>query len=459
MTKLDIEFLNNLIESLLDIERRNPVAPVLSPEEIYSQVDLDLHDEGIDDQALQDLLTKVFEYTPKTTTSLFFNQLFGGRHSKAVIGDMLACMLNNSMYTYKVGGPMILIEKKILEEVQRRVKYPDHALGTFAPGGSMTNFMALLMARDNFDKEIPYTGNTDKMVMYTSETSHYSIPKNAALAGIGRNGVRFVETDEEGRMIPHVLEAMIEEDIANGYQPFLVNATSGTTVLGAFDDLNAIADVTDKYPNIWFHVDGAYCGSVLWSDKYRHLIDGCERSDSFSVNAHKMLGTPLSCSMIVSKDPEALYRSFSNEATYLYQTDDDDLNPGKISLQCGRRNDALKFFTLWKSIGSKGLGELVDNQFHLANYATDYVRSNPDYELYSFDDTIGVCFNYKGLPPEEICLKLYQKNKLVVGHGSHKGTTFVRLVTVNSTNTEKDIDTFFEVFEQFVDSEMLAPVS
>jgi glutamate/tyrosine decarboxylase-like PLP-dependent enzyme len=456
---MDIDFLNKLIENLIEIEERNPVAPVLSPEEIYQKVDLDLHEDGIDDEALQSLLTQVFEYTPKTATSLFFNQLFGGRHSKAVIGDMMACMLNNSMYTYKVGGPMVLIEKKILEEVQRRINYPSHALGTFAPGGSMTNFMALLMARDNFNTRIPHTGDTSKMILYTSETSHYSIPKNAALAGVGRDGVRFVETDEEGRMRPDVLEAMIKEDVANGYHPFLVNATAGTTVLGAFDDLNAIADITDKYPGIWLHVDGAYCGSVLWSKKYRHLIDGCERSDSFSVNAHKMLGTPLSCSMIVSKHPEALYRSFSNEASYLYQTDDDNLNPGKISLQCGRRNDALKFFTLWKSIGSKGLEAMVDHQFHLANYASKYIKSNPNYELYSFDDTIGICFNYKGVSPEEVCLRLYQGNKLVVGHGSHKGKTFVRLVSVNSNNTEKDIDKFFEIFENFVESEMLNPVA
>jgi sulfinoalanine decarboxylase/sulfinoalanine decarboxylase/aspartate 1-decarboxylase len=229
-----------------------------------------------------------------------------------------------------------------------------------------------------------------------------------------------------------------------------VNATAGTTVLGAFDPIDKIADITEKY-GIWLHVDGAYCGSVIFSDKYKHLVNGIERSNSFSYNAHKMLGTPMTCSIILVNDKKQLHDSFSNEADYLYQTDGDDFNLGKTSFQCGRRNDALKFWTLWKSVGTDGLKHIVDKQFELADVASDYVRSNPDYTLYSFEDSISICFNYKNIDPITLCSALYENQVTVVGFGAFENDTFIRLVTINANNEKVDLLNFFKVLEEFVE--------
>jgi len=327
---------------------------------------------------------------------------------------------------------------------------PESSGGTFAAGGSMTNFMSMLMARDSVGQNVPTEGVKKSMTVYTSTESHYSIPKNATFAGIGRDQVRYIATDEKGRMVAEELENTIKEDIENGFLPVLINATAGTTVLGAFDPIEPLSTISKKY-NIWLHVDGAYCGSVLFSKKYRHLIKGVTKVDSFSVNAHKMLGTPLSSSMIFVKNKEHLYTSFSNEANYLYQTDHDEFNLGKISLQCGRRNDALKFWTLWKQIGTSGLEDMVDKQFELADVARDYIRNHPaDYTLYSFDDSIGICFNYKDYPAKDICTLLYEKATLMVGYGRFKQDEFIRLVTINAQNEKEDIIEFFKILETFV---------
>ena len=175
-------------------------------------------------------------------------------------------------------------------------------------------------------------------------------------------------------MLSEHLEELIAEDISNNFEPFFVNATAGTTVLGAFDDITAMSKVCKKH-TLWLHVDGAYCGSVIFSKNHKHFVNGLELSDSFSVNAHKMLGTPLTCSIIVTQHKTQLYQSFSNEADYLYQTATNDYNLGKTSLQCGRRNDALKIWTLWKSVGTKGLERIVDHQFKIAQIARDYIES------------------------------------------------------------------------------------
>ena len=447
----DLGLFNELVEVLINEEKQHPVANRIEANALYDSLDLSLNVNAMVDEEFKDVLKDVLISTPKTATNLFFNQLFGGRQGKAVLGDLLAVMLNNSMYTYKVAGPQVGIEQEIIRQSCNMIGYGSNSNGTFPTGGSMSNYMALVMARDAKDPNCRTEGMSKSLIVYTSKESHYSNAKNVSFAGIGRNNIRYIAADSKGRMIASKLEEQIIEDLSNGFVPTYVNSTAGTTVMGAFDPINAIADITEKY-NIWLHVDGAYCGSVIFSDKYKHLVDGIERSDSFSYNAHKMIGTPMTCSIILVNDKKYLHDSFSNDADYLYQTDGDDFNLGKTSFQCGRRNDALKFWTLWKSVGTKGLERIVDQQFELADVAREYVSSNSDYTLYSFDDSISICFNYKNIDPTTLCTALYEHQITVVGFGSFNEDTFIRLVTINATNTKQDILNFFKVLEGFVDT-------
>ena len=446
----DLVLFNELVEVLIDEEQKHPVAERIDAKELYDSIDLSLNTTAMVDDEFKMLLKDVLVSTPKTATKLFFNQLFGGRQGKAVLGDLLAVMLNNSMYTYKVAGPQVGIEQEIIRQSCKMIGYGSQSNGTFPTGGSMSNYMALVMARDSKDPHCRLEGMSKPMVIYTSKESHYSNAKNASFAGIGRKNIRYIQADSTGKMIPEKLEEQIIEDLGKGFIPTYVNATAGTTVLGAFDPINKIADITEKY-KIWLHVDGAYCGSVVFSDKFKPLVDGIERSNSFSYNAHKMLGTPLTCSILLVNDKKQLQDSFSNEADYLYQTDGDDFNLGKTSFQCGRRNDALKFWTLWKSVGTDGLQQIVDQQFELADVAREYIKSNTDYTLYSFDDSISICFNYKNINPMTLCTALYEHQITVVGFGSFNENTFVRLVTINANNKKKDILNFFKILEEFVE--------
>lgn len=450
----DIALFSELCDVLFKAEAEQPVAKPIPTSKLHEQLDLTLNEKGIVDEDLKSTLTEIIKSTPKTASKSFFNQLFGGRIGKAALGDLLSVMLNNSMYTYKVAGPQVGIEKEVLQNICKIIGYDKNSDGTFAPGGSMSNMMAMIMARDAKNPNLSVEGQTKPMTLYTSEVSHYSISKNAAIAGIGRNQVRLVKTNSKGEMLCKHLEELISEDITNNFEPFFVNATAGTTVLGAFDDISTMSKVCKKY-NLWLHVDGAYCGSVIFSRKYKHLVNGLELSDSFSVNAHKMLGTPLTCSIIVTKQKSQLHQSFSNDADYLYQTATDDYNLGKTSLQCGRRNDALKIWTLWKSIGTEGLERIVDRQFKIAQTARDYIQNNEDYKLYSFKDSISVCFNYKNVSAKDLCTALYAHAKLMVGFGNFKDQEFVRLVTINNVITETDILEFFKTLETFVDEKML----
>ena len=443
----------SIATELLADEKVNPVVDYIPANQLFDRLDLSLNENPIDDATHLEKLKALVMATPRTATNAFFNQLYGGRNEKAVLGELLAVLLNNSMYTYKAAGVQVGVEKIVLRKVCETIGWDENADGTFATGGSLTNFMSMLMARDAFNSQVRFEGVHQKMTVYTSIESHYSIPKNASFAGIGRNNVRYIPINEVGEMDPLELDKAIAKDIADGFHPVLVNATAGTTVLGAFDNVEAINSVCKKH-SVWMHVDGAYCGSVIFSEKYKHLLKGLENVDSFSFNAHKMIGTPLTCSIIVVKDKKHLRDSFANEAEYLFQTDEDEFNPGKTSLQCGRRNDALKFWTLWKSVGTKGLEKIVDHQFDLADTARDYVRNHPDYNFYSFDDSISVCFNYKNIPAQQLCAKLYEEAELMVSYGTFQENDFIRFVTINAQNSNAEILLFFKRLEQFVEEHM-----
>ena len=387
--------------------------------------------------------------TPKTASNRFYNQLFAGRKSRAILGELLAVVLNNSMYTYKVGGPQVCVEKEVIDQVCSKIGYGEDSGGTFPTGGSMANFMGLIMARDKFDSSIREKGVQQTLIAYSSSESHYSIAKNASFVGIGRENVRYIAADSEGKMQADALEAQIKVDIADGLSPFFVNVTAGTTVLGTYDPIVELSEVCRRY-NIWLHIDAALGGGVMFSKQQKYLLAGSELSDSLAFNAHKMLGVPLSCSMVLVRDKKYLYESFSNDADYLYQGHNDDYNLGKMSIQCGRRNDALKFWTLWKSVGSNGLGEIVDYQYELSKVAHDYIEQHPDYTVYSQNTSITVCFNNKNIDPEWLCTALYEQQKMMVGYGAQGNTTFVRSVALNTSNTKADVLEFFTVLETFV---------
>ncbi len=455
----ELELFQKLSHKLINDEKKEGVIKPIKAKNLLDVMDINLREESLGQNAFEALIEEVVLSTPRTSTKLFFNQLFGGRNSKGTLGELLAVMLNNSMYTYKVGGPQVGIEKVILSKICEMLNFGENADGTFPPGGSMSNFMAMLMARDAYNRQIKFDGVSEKMIIYTSTASHYSITKNAMFGGIGIDQIRKIETDSEGRMKSEALHEQIENDLQAGLKPFFVNATAGTTVLGAFDDIEAIYKVTKSYKNLWLHVDGAYCGAVIFSQEYKHLVNGVEKADSFSFNAHKMLNVPLSCSMLITKEKHNLKHSFACDADYLYQTDGDEYNLGKTSLQCGRRNDALKFWTLWKAVGTKGLELMVNHQFKLAETARNYVKQHPDYELYSFEDSISVCFNYKDIDPKTLCKSLYEDGELMVGYGEFNGVTFIRLVTINSNNEREDILNFFKVLEAYVEERYNAEIT
>jgi glutamate decarboxylase len=299
--------------------------------------------------------------------------------------------------------------------------------------------------------------------MFTSAECHYSIPRAAVVAGIGKNNCINVPTDEVGRMIPAELERLVQESIAEGKTPFMVTATVGTTVPGAFDPMNQIADVAQKY-NMWVHADGSYGGSVLFSDKHRHLLDGIHRADSVTWNPHKLMGVPLTCSALLVKEPGSLVSTLAMHAEYLFHEDSGpNIDMGDRSLQCGRRVDALKLWFSWQAMGDEGYAQRIDYLFDLAEQFRALLSGREGFRVIRDQQGTNVCFRF--LPKEHrqatgdarnqreqeatirIREAIMKEGSFMVNYAQLDGAATFRLVMSNTETSLRDLEVLLERIE------------
>lgn len=423
-----------------------PVRLPLAPEAVVEALALELPKQGRSLDEVLDLLGAVLEATPNAAGGRFWNQLFGGREAAATIADMLASLANNSMYTYKVAGPMVLIENLVLQRMAEIAGFADGE-AVLAPGGSVSNLAALLVARNVAMADARAFGVASPVGrIYASSEAHYSIRKAAMIAGIGRDHVRKIAVDAAGRMDPDELDRQLTRDRAGGLLPIQVVATAGTTVRGAFDPIDALADVCGAH-GVWLHVDGAFGGTLLLSPTTRPLLRGLERADSFVWDAHKLMGVPLLCSAVFVRERGLLTTHLGESASYLFQGDSDALNPGTRSLQCGRRNDALKLWAAWQHHGDLGWSARVDRQRALALRLAALVEQRPGLRLCEPPPSLNVCFFVPDVPSEAICARLGSERLQLVGHGDVADVVAIRAAVVDPDHDEHDLRTLLDDIE------------
>ncbi|XP_035527388.1 glutamate decarboxylase 1 [Morone saxatilis] len=405
------------------------------------------------------------KYGVSTGHPRFFNQLSSGLDVIGVAGEWLTSTANTNMFTYEVSPVFLLMEEILLRKMQSIVGWSDDdGDGIFCPGGTISNLYSIVLARYHFYPEVKTRGMgaLPQLALFTSEHSHYSVKKSAAVLGIGSENVVMVKCDERGKMIPAELESSIVTAEEKGLVPFYVNATAGTTVYGAFDPLNDIADICHRH-TLWMHVDAAWGGGLLMSDRHRIKLQGIERACSVTWNPHKMMGVPLQCSAILVKKKGLLKECNEFCAEYLFQMDKPynvSYDTGDKSLQCGRHVDAFKLWLMWKAKGSEGFGTQVNKCLENAEYLYDQLQMRTDFELVFKDkpEHSNVCFWYippslRGLPlgterdkrlhrvAPQIKGRMMEKGSVLIGYQPlGDKVNFFRCVFSNPATQQEDID-------------------
>lgn len=423
-----------------DVDR--PMRPHRTPEQLGAELPIALDGSASSWPVVRALLADVLSVTPSTTSRRFFNQLFGGRDPVALVGEIAALLANSPMHTFKVSGVQVMIERAVLRKMGALAGMPDGD-GLFAPGGSMSNLAAMVMARNHALPDVREHGRwSAPLAVYTSEHVHYSVRKACGMLGLGRDALRLVPADDTGRLRPELLERAILDDVARGTIPAMIVATAGTTVLGAFDPLDACAEIALRH-RVWLHVDAAYGGSALLCPRWRGLLAGSEHADSLTWDAHKLLSVPLVCSALLTRRAGTTLATFDETASYLFQ-DDPTLDPGRGSMQCGRRNDALKIWLAWKQHGDAGLAGRVDHMFDLAAHLADRVAAQPGLRLVTRPSSVNVCFEIDGVPASVLCRTLWQREIAQIGHAVHDGREVVRWVLVDPRISFAELDEVFD---------------
>ncbi len=473
-------------------DRHDPVVKLASPAELqqlFAQAaPLDLKADDVpDNAALIAAVDLVIDRSVHTRHPRFFNQNFAGADPVAIVGDWLAASLNTTLATYEMAPVFTLMENAVLSRLAELVGYRsatnsanqlESPAGVMCPGGSTANMMALQLARHRKRPDSIRTGTGgERLTIFTSASGHYSTSKAAAVLGLGTEAVVKVPDGPDGSMDAVALRNAVEASKAAGQVPFAIVATAGTTVTGAFDDLDALADVAEEF-DLWLHVDACFGGAALFSPRIHHLLDGVDRTDSFVWNPHKMMGLTQQCTLFVVSEPERLDACFSSKADYLFQPDklNAELDSGDRTFLCARRVDALKIWLTWKARGDSGFTERTNHALDLADYTRAAIaNSDGRFVVVAPGPYVNVVFRW--LPPvlrnttssiDDLSPQLRQalhdvapgikarmqtEGTAMVGYQPIHGLNAFRLLFMNPEVTTDDVDETLRLIDAYGEHE------
>jgi aromatic-L-amino-acid decarboxylase len=369
-----------------------------------------------------------------------------------ILGEMVTAALNVNGMLWRTSPAATELEERVMDWLREMLGLPADFKGMILDTASLSTFHALAAARENVnerrirDEGISGPG-APVLRMYASEEAHSSIEKSAMALGIGRRGLVKIGTDSAFRMDVHALKDAIEKDRHEGLRPFAVVATVGTTSTTSVDPVPAIADVCAKH-GLWLHVDAAYAGSAAIVPELRHILDGCERADSFVTNPHKWLLTPMDLSAFFCRKPDALRRAFSLTPDYLKTAEGGSVtNAMDSTLQLGRRFRALKFWMVVRHYGVEGLQSIIREHIRLAKLFASWVEADPRFEIVAPVPFSTVCFRLKPGDSENQALidRVNASGKLFISHTRLHGKLTARFAIGNVKSSEDHVRAAWEV--------------
>lgn len=320
----------------------------------------------------------------------------------AVAADALVSAGNASLDSYDGGPSAVGIELWVVRMLARLVGFGEHASGVLTPGGSQSNLMALLLAREaaaarrGIDVRREGVAGIPGPVLFCSELAHFSVSRAAATLGLGEQSVVSVPVDARHRMRVDLLADLLA-DLRPGRTPLAVIATAGTTGYGSIDPLPQIAELAGEH-GLWMHVDAAYGFGATFSETLAPKLAGVELADSITVDLHKIGWQPTASSALLVADSSA-FAALDREVGYLNPADDVVAGYDGLlgrSLQSTRRADAVKVAVTLLAHGTEGLGRMVDTCHALARHAEERIAAAPGLELVARVELTTVVFRYVG---------------------------------------------------------------
>lgn len=332
----------------------------------------------------------------------YMGRQFSGVIPLAGVFDFINSVVNQPSSFYEAGQLPNVVERVMADEFNKFIGWEKESFAMVTTsGGSLANLTAILAARNDKFPQFWSEGafaleGQARPAIAVSEDVHYSICRAAGILGIGEEQIVRLPVNRKKQICIDKVRPTLNAATERGLKVFCMVASVGTTSVGAFDPVDALAEIT-KEKNIWLHIDGAHGGSLLVSDTMRHKLKGIEKADSFILDAHKMMFVPAMCTLLFYKNKEKSYGAFRQEASYVFEKKPDiytEFDSAEKNFECTKRPLIMNLWVLWAIYGKELFASKIEYLCHLTEQAYKILKDEPDFEALHQPEANILCFRY-----------------------------------------------------------------
>jgi glutamate/tyrosine decarboxylase-like PLP-dependent enzyme len=367
----------------------------------------------------------------------------------AQCADRIAGAFNPQLASSGSSPAPVRIEAHLIRALAARAGIPAGAGGHFTVSGSEANYTAVVCALTRANPRFGAEGVrafAGPVTLYTSRDCQPAWHKIAHQSGIGRAALRLIATDGEGRMDAQVLGETLERDRRQGLIPVLLSATAGTTGAGAIDPLARCAALAREH-GLWYHVDAAWGGAALASERLRGLLAGIELADSITIDAHKWFATTMACGMFITTHPAVLSEAFRVTTDFM-PSSQASLDPYLNSVQWSRRFMGLRLFLALGAAGWVGYGAHVERAVEVAACAEAQLSAR-GWTIANRSSLAVLCVvpPAGSAPIREIVRRVLASGRAWVAATSFEGREVVRICVTHGETSVADVDELVRALE------------
>jgi glutamate/tyrosine decarboxylase-like PLP-dependent enzyme len=388
---------------------------------------------------------EILRYMARPAHPRFFAFVPGPGNFIGAVADFLSQGYNVFAGNWFAASGPTMVELRTVQWLAGLVGFPRESGGVFLSGGSLANFTALAVARDQVLGE----ERLSEGVVYYSDQTHSSVERALRLLGFARRQLRKLPSGDDFRLPVSLVRSAMEEDRRSGRLPCCVIANAGTTNTGAVDPLGELAALC-RAEGVWLHVDGAYGAAAAICEEGRRLLTGIEEADSLTFDPHKWLFQPFDCGCVLVRDGSLLPRTFYSRPEYLKDVGDNPEEPNLFDYgpELTRPFRALKLWMTLQVFGADGIRQAVEHGLELARYAEGQVSARKDWVIVTPAQMGMLSFRFEpeGVSGEqldewnrELGRRITASGFAVVLSTELKGRTVLRMCPINPRTTEADV--------------------
>ncbi|MGD0649504.1 MAG: pyridoxal-dependent decarboxylase [Acidobacteriaceae bacterium] len=420
-----------------------PVVPCVTPEEIrnYLTSRYDFKKTMVLEEVIADVEQMLQNWQVQVTHPRYFGLFNPSVTLASVVADTMVAMYNPQLANWRTSPAGNEIERHTLSWLSTKLGFPEDCSASFTSGGSEANLSAVVVALTHAVPEYGEYGLRHLAAaptIYLTDEAHYGYNKIAHMTGLGRRALRIVATDSHLKMDLVDLKRRVAKDKRDGFAPFMVIGTAGTTAAGVIDPLLEIGRFC-REEGLWFHVDAAWGGAAIISPNLTHHLAGIESADSITCDAHKWFSVPMGAGMFFCRYRDAVAEAFRAEVSYMpKKPDGSPEDPYSTSVQWSRRLIGLKLFLALAELGESGYVEMIDRQAEMGDLLRESLKSS-GWRIVNTTPLPVVCFTREGLNTSELLSLLREHQIAWMSEANLGGTPVIRACITSFKTTEADI--------------------